>query len=151
MNQEDDNFYTWITEREKYLQTLTTNSIETGVKFLFTTNSGGAVSILTYLGAIAKNPNNFLILKTSLAFFFIGVLLIGIYHAYVAESYGKIFWDFNKLSKFYILGKIERDEYIKQVEQQAMKYKNHIARIIAYSSFLCFIIGASFGTIGIIT
>lgn len=140
----------WMEEREKNLQALTMSAAESGIKFLFTTNSGGVVSILTYLGAIAQNPDDQILLKTSLAFFFIGLVLIGVYRAYIAESFGKIFWDFNKLTKSYLLEEIEWQEYIRQAEEQVLKHKNQIARAIVYSSFICFLLGAGFGIYGLI-
>ena len=140
----------WIVAREKQLQTLTVNSVESGIKFLFATNAGGVVSVLTYLGAIVQNSNDQPLLKTSLAFFFIGLVFIGIYRAYTAEIHGKIFWDFNKLTKSYVLGEMEWPAYIKSAEEQALKHKNQIARILVYSSFVCFLVGAAFGTFGLI-
>lgn len=140
----------WITDREKQLQSLTTNSVESGVKFLFAINSGGVVSILTYLGAIAENPGDQTLFKTSLAFFFVGLVMIGIYRAYCAEMHGKIFWGFNKLTKSYLIGEIKWSEYVRLAEEQVLKHKNHIARIIVYSSFINFLFGAGFGIYGLV-
>jgi hypothetical protein len=140
----------WIVEREKQLQSLTVNSVESGIKFLFATNAGGVVSILTYLGAIVQNSSDQPLLKTSLAFFFIGLIFIGIYRAFTAEIHGKVFWDFNKLTKSYVLGEMEWATYIKSAEEQVLKHKNQIARIFVYTSFVCFLLGASFGILGLI-
>ena len=87
---------------------------------------------------------------TSLAFFFLGLVLIGVYRAYIAESFGKIFWDFNKLTKSYLLEEIEWQEYIRQAEEQVLKHNNQIARVIVYLSFICFLLGAGFGIYGLI-
>lgn len=141
----------WILGREKHLQEITVNASENAIKFLFATNSGGAVSVLTYLGAIAQNNDNQIIFKTSLAIFFLGIILIGIFRTYVAEMYGDLFWGFNKLTKSYILEEINWSEYVNKSEDQALKHKNNIARIIVYASFVCFILGSIAGVIGLVT
>jgi hypothetical protein len=48
----------FIENRELQLQRITTESGESSLKFLFTANAGGAISVLTYLGAISQQPPN---------------------------------------------------------------------------------------------
>lgn len=141
----------WIVERAKHLQTITGTATESGLQFLFITNTGGAASVLAYLGAIAAKNEDLLIFKTSLAFFFIGIILVGVFRAFVAEMYGKIFWEFNSLTKKYLLEEMEWVQYVKEAEEQALKHKNHIARILVYFSFLCFIFGSTLGVIGLVS
>lgn len=140
----------WIMERGKYLQSITTTAVESGLQFLFITNTGGAASSLAYLGAIAQKNENLLIFKTSLAFFFVGIILVGLFRAYVAELYGKIFWDFNNLTKNFMEEKMEWSVYVYEAENQALKHKNNIGRIMVYFSFLCFISGSIFGVVGLL-
>src|SRR3954465_16016179 len=92
----------WIVERAKYLQTIVGTATESGIQFLFVTNTGGAASVLAYLGAIAQKNEDLIMFKTSLAMFFVGIILVGVFRAFIAEMYGKIFWDFNSLTKKYL-------------------------------------------------
>ena len=59
----------FIEQREKQLQSITVNAVESGLKFLFTSNAGGAIAVLTYLGAIASHADQIQTLKISLAYF----------------------------------------------------------------------------------
>ena len=140
----------WIMERGKHLQSITITAVENGLQFLFITNTGGAASALAYLGAVAQKDEDLLIFKTSLAFFFVGIILVGIFRAYVAELYGKIFWEFNNLTKRYMQEEMEWSAYVYEAENQALKRKNNIGRIFVYSSFICFFLGSIFGVFGLL-
>jgi hypothetical protein len=140
----------WMMERGKHLQFTTTTAVESGLQFLFITNTGGAASALAYLGAIAQKNEDLLIFKTSLAFFFVGIILVGLFRAYMVEVYGKIFWDFNSLTKRFMEEEMEWEAYVYEAENQALKYKNNIGRIMAYFSFFCFILGSIFGVVGLL-
>ena len=137
----------FIEHREKQLQNITVSAAETGVKYLFTTNAGGAIAILTYLGAIATNPNPAQTLKISLVLFFFGVILIGIYHVLLVETYGNIFKKFQESTKNYFADKKEWDEYFSEI--QAHVKPNNIPRILLYTSFGCFIFGCVFGALSL--
>lgn len=140
----------WIMERGKHLQSITITAVESGLQFLFITNTGGAASALAYLGAVAQKDEDLLIFKTSLAFFFVGIILVGIFRAYVAELYGRIFWDFNNLTKRFMQEKMEWKTYVYEAEMQALKHKNNIGRIFVYFSFFCFFLGSIFGVLGLL-
>ena len=140
----------WIMERGKHLQSITITAVESGLQFLFITNTGGAASALAYLGAVAQKDEDLLIFKTSLAFFFVGIILVGIFRAYVAELYGRIFWDFNNLTKRFMQEKMEWKTYVYEAEMQALKHKNNIGRVFVYSSFSCFFLGSIFGVLGLL-
>ena len=140
----------WIMERGKHLQSITITAVENGLQFLFITNTGGAASALAYLGAVAQKDEDLLIFKTALAFFFVGIILVGIFRAYVAELYGRIFWDFNNLTKRLMLEEMEWNKYVYEAEMQALKHKNNIGRIFVYFSFFCFFLGSVFGVLGLL-
>ncbi len=137
----------FIEHREKQLQAITVSAAETGVKFLFTTNAGGAIAILAYLGAIATNPNLVQTLKISLVLFFLGVILVGINHVLLVETYGSIFKKFQESTKNYFADKNEWDDYFSEI--QAHVKPNNIPRILLYSSFGCFIFGCVFGALSL--
>ena len=46
----------FIEQRDKQLQTITVEAAESAIKYLFTVNAGGAIAVLTYLGAISSAP-----------------------------------------------------------------------------------------------
>ena len=45
----------FIEHREKQLQSVTMSAAEAGIKYLFAINAGGAIAVLTYMGAIATD------------------------------------------------------------------------------------------------
>ena len=137
----------FIDQREKQLQSITVSAAESGVKFLFTTNAGGAIAVLTYLGAIASTTNQTQVLKYSLAMFFVGIILVGIYRAYLAETYGKMFKIFQKKTANYFTNEKEWEIYISEIQEDVeILRKSQIARIFVYGSFVCFILGSTIGT-----
>lgn len=136
----------FIESRERQLQTITTESVDKSLTFLFSANAGSAVALLAFLGAVSTNPTagEF---KVALAMFFLGVLFVGIFRAYVTEIYGSLFWKFKKSVDNYFQEKQEWEDFFKEISAQVVK--NNIPRIFVYSSFLCFILGCIFGVIGL--
>ena len=139
----------FIDQREKQLQTITVSSIETAVKFLFTTNAGGAVAVLAYLGAISSNPDQLDSLKYSLALFFLGVIFIGILRMSVVHVYSGIFKKFQVSTKSYFSQQREWEDFYSEIEQQVKPSK--IPYILGYASFGCFLLGSITGTVGLLT
>ena len=45
----------FIEHREKQLQSVTMSAAEAGIKYLLAINAGGAIAVLTYMGAIATD------------------------------------------------------------------------------------------------
>ena len=136
----------FIENRELQLQRVTTESGESSLKFLFTANAGGAVSILAYLGAIAQQPHN-VGFKVALAMFFVGIIFVGIYRAFITETYGALFWKYKKSVEKYYNERLEWENFQKEIEAQVKK--NNIPRIFVYTSFACFILGSIIGVISL--
>ena len=137
----------FIEQREKQLQSITVTAVESGVRFLFTTNAGGAIAVLTYLGAIASNANQTQTLKSSLAYFFLGIILVGLYRAFLAETYGKMFKNFQLQTANYFSSEKEWESYISEIKAEVETLrKSQVGRILIYGSFLCFVLGSAIGT-----
>ena len=139
----------FIESREKQLQSLSTTANETAIKYLFTTNAGGAIGVLAFLGAIAEKPVEMNILKYSLALFFIGIILVGIYKAFLVHVFGGIFKEYRVSVKNYFSEEKEWNVFLREIEAQ-VKLNNIPYYILGYSSFFCFIAGSVLGVLGII-
>jgi len=134
----------FIENRELQLQRITTESGESSLKFLFTANAGGAISVLTYLGAISQQPAN-IGFKAALALFFMGIILVGIYRFFITETYGALFWEYKENVEKYFKESLEWEDFQKAIEVK----KNNIPRIFIYSSFVCFILGSIIGVVNL--
>jgi hypothetical protein len=137
----------FIDLREKQLQTVTVSAVESAVKFLFTTNAGGAVSVLAYLGAVASNPTDQLMPKISLALFFLGIIFVGIYHACLVHVYSGIFKKYQASVKRYFAERLEWEAFFNEITSQVKP--SVIPYVLAYLSFGCFVLGSLLGTLGI--
>ncbi|MDN4502512.1 hypothetical protein QX776_08865 [Alteromonadaceae bacterium BrNp21-10] len=136
----------FIENRERQLQSVTTESVDKSLTFLFSANAGSAVAILAYLGAISSKPD-VIEFKVALAMFFLGVMLIGIFRVFVTEMYGSLFWAFKKSTENYFEEKQEWEDFYSEINAQVVK--NNIPRIFVYSSFACFFLGCIFGVLGL--
>lgn len=136
----------FIENRELQLQSITTESVEKSLTFLFSVNAGSAVALLAFLGTVSSNPNA-VEFKVALAMFFWGVMFIGIFRAYATETYGSLFWKYKESTENYLQGKQEWEDFYKEVSTQVIK--NNIPRIFVYTSFGCFILGCVFGVLGL--
>jgi len=139
----------FIDTREKQLQSLCMEANETAMKFLFTTNAGGAVALLAYLGTRTEVLSNQTLLSSSIAFFFLGVLCIGVLRAYAVHIYKNIFMKFGKSSKTYFVEERDWDEFIVEIESQINPSK--IPYIFGYAAFVCFLIGALLAAKGLLS
>ena len=136
----------FIENRERQLQSITTESVDKSLTFLFSANAGSAVALLAYLGAIASNSSA-IEFKVALAMFFLGVMFIGIFRAFVTEMYGSLFWKYKKSVENYYEEKQEWEDFYREVKAQVVK--NNIPRIFVYTSFGCFVLGCIFGVVGL--
>jgi hypothetical protein len=136
----------FIESRERQLQSITSESVDKSLAYLFTVNSGSAVALLAYMGAISSKPNA-IEFKIALAMFFVGVLFIGVFRAYVTEAYSSLFWKYKKSVDEYFAEKKDWDSFYEEINSQVVK--NNIGRIFVYTSFVCFFLGCIFGVMGL--
>ena len=136
-----------INNRWSQLYSLSKDSGESAIKYLFTTNAGGAVAVLTYLGAIASNGESQLLAKLALAIFFIGIISVGVYKAYMVHNFESLFSHYQQLVSEYYDEKIGWGALIKSDETKVGK---PIAPyIFGYISFFSFIIGSIVAACGV--
>lgn len=138
----------FIEHREKQLQAATAEAADSAIKYLFTVNAGGAIAVLTYLGAISKGPDVALSLKIALMLFFAGVVIVGIYKAFVVHIRSGIFFHFQRITKQYFNEQKDWDIYF--AEMEARVKPNILPYVIGYSSFACFLSGFVFGVVGML-
>lgn len=119
---------------------------ERAYKYLFLTNSGGAIAMLSFLGAYDK-ALNLVSTKIALFLFVVGVFLVGI-------STAKTFHYSSRLLKEYKLGaeefyndKVSWDHLIEEDEKRVnVSFMDYA---IPYASFACFVGGSIAGAIAL--
>jgi hypothetical protein len=138
----------FINSRWTQLHGLAKETGDAAVKYLFTTNSGGAVAVLAYLGSLATKGPTPLSAKISLIFFFAGIVFIGAYKAYMVHNHEGLYDHYKILVSQYYEGKIGWGALTKSDET---KVGNSMAPyIFGYLSFACFIGGCISGAVGIL-
>ena len=133
----------FINNRWAQLHNLSKESGESAIKYLFATNAGGAVAILAYLGSISSNGASPLSAKITLILFFIGILFVGLYKAYMVHAHENLFDHYQNLVDEYYDSKIGWDALTKSDETKVGSSK--VPYILGYISFGCFIAGSALG------
>lgn len=117
------------------------------LKYLFLTNSGGAIATLSFLGASSSKAMNLVGTKIALFLFVFGVFLAG-----VATT--KIFHRMSRLLKEYKLG-VEHFyndkvswEYLIEEDKKRSK-ASFMDYALPYTSFACFVGGSIAGAIAL--
>jgi hypothetical protein len=135
-----------INQRWKQLYELEKEWSERALKYLFLTNSGGAIATLSFLGA-SPSSINMCYTKLALSLFILGVVLVGI-------STAKTFHHMSDISKawkadvdHYYSDKVTWDYLYAQDKLRAVPSKWDYA--IPYASFGCFIFGCILGAINL--
>ncbi len=139
-----------INKRASQLYDLTKEFGLTGVKYLFYTNAGGAVAVLSFIGT--ANPNNHLGVFTyiSLGCFTAGVIfLLSLFIELTLKS-DYLLADWHKSTISYINNETSTwNEIIKKVSK--VKNISWWERMLALVSFICFIIGCIIGVIALLS
>ena|SRR5208282_4972055 len=119
---------------------------ERAIKYLLLTNSGGAVTVLSFMGASKEVRNSFWP-SISLVSFVIGVVLIGFYNAKGYYYIAKLFASWKSNVGIYFAQKITWDDLIANDEK--LSKPSVLAHILAWMSFVSFIFGCISGAIGL--
>lgn len=136
-----------INNRWSQLYSLSKDSGESVIKYLFATNAGGAIAVLTYLGAIASNGEAQLLVKLSVVIFFIGIIFVGIYKAYMVHSFESLFAHYQLLVSEYYDDKIGWGALT--ISDEIKVGKPIAPYIFGYISFFSFIIGSIVAACGV--
>lgn len=137
-----------ISSRWGQLHALSKETGESAIKYLFTTNAGGAVAVLAYLGSVSGNGVPAFSAKVALVFFFSGLLLVGLYKAYMVHDHEGLFDHYKALIKEYYEGKISWDTLLKADEIKVGNSK--VPYILGYLAFGSFVGGCVSGAAGIL-
>lgn len=93
-------FYTRIETETRLLNDQSLRALESGIRYLFLVNAGGAVAVLSFLAANKANREAGPLV--ALGCFSLGLVFVGVLHAYRAAYFGRrwrTWWD--ELSRFF--------------------------------------------------
>ena len=136
----------YINRRWSQLCALEKEWAERATKYLLATNSGGAVAVLSFLGASAK-ARSLTGPAIALVLFLLGVVLVGIFNAYQYHRISNLFYGWKKDSENYFANKISWDLLIEEDEKRTKP--SRLAYCLCYGAFLSFIVGCICGAIAI--
>lgn len=128
----------YINKRWEQLYTVQDDWGSEAIKYLLFVNSGAAAAILAFLGAIAK-ARDVVWPKASLAFFAVGIVLIGLLHAFRHYRVTQLFKKWRESANEYYTDQKEWDQVVAEDVERSRKLDWSLP--MAYLSFACFIIG----------
>jgi len=137
-----------MNDRWGQLHALTKETGESAIKYLFTSNAGGAVAVLAYLGSISNNGAPALSAKIALVFFFCGLLFVGFYKAYMVHDHEGLFEHYKNLVGEYYENKIGWGALIKSDDTKVGN--SNVPYFLGYISFGSFIGGCISGAFGVL-
>jgi len=136
----------YIDRRWKQLYDLEKERADQAIKYLLLTNSGGAVTVLSFMGASEKARGSFGPFF-SLLCFVVGVILIGVFNIIQYYHMAKLFAFWKRDSEKYFESP---DEWKNIIQSDNKRSKTSIwAHIVAHGSFAAFLSGCFFGTISL--
>lgn len=138
----------YINSRWEQLHALSKETGDSAIKYLFTVNAGGAVAVLAYLGAVSGASPAALSAKIALVLFFIGLLFVGFYKAYMVHNHEGLFDHYKSIVGDYYECKTGWGELIKSDETKVGS--PIIPYIFGYVSFGSFVGGCISGAIGVL-
>jgi hypothetical protein len=137
----------FINNRWRQLYELEKESGQTALQFLFLTNAGGAVATLAFIGAIGAGKIG-IGAKLALAFFVVGVILLGVSRAKQFHHMSGLFKHWKSLVAAYFSDKTTYDYILGEDNKKAVD--DICDYVFPYASFGCFIIGSIVGFISLI-
>ena len=104
--------FEYIHARSSFLTNLLMLQIERVLKYLFLTNSGGAIAILSFMGA-SESVRSMSGPKWALGCFVIGVILVGVLYAYQLHHSARLNSEWKKDVNCYLSKSIDWNALIK--------------------------------------
>jgi len=133
-----------INQRWGQLYNLSTEWANRCTKQLFLVNSGGAIAMLSFIGARHQvHP----LVVWGLALMLLGLVLVGILTARVYHHMSYLFNAWKKDVKEYFVGRITYDKLLQDDEGRAQE--NIIDYLLGYGSLSCFVLGIALGIRGL--
>jgi len=136
-----EGFHQRINDRWGQLHALEKDWAERAMKYLFLTNSGGAIATLSFIGA--EKGQVILGTKIALFLFVSGIVLVGISTAKTFHHMSTLFEEYRSSVNNYFNDKITYSELTEADESRAKD--DYWDYIIPYTSFACFVIGCGLG------
>lgn len=137
-----------IQSRWGQLYELSKDSGDSAIRYLFTTNAGGAVGVLAYLGSVADKGGSPLSAKMALIFFFTGLLFVGFYRIYMVHHHESLFEHYKGLVCEYHEGDIDWKALLESDDKRVGS--SIVPYVLGYFSFFGFVLGCIAGAIGIL-
>lgn len=131
-----------LNQRWRQLYELDKEWGEKAFKYLFLTNSGGAIATLSFLGA-AKDLSYLPCLKLALVAFVLGVVLVGASIARTYHNISSLFKHYRNDANNFIKDSVSWEFLIAEDENRAKP--SVWMYIFPYLSFICFIVGSITG------
>ena len=135
----------YINVRWGQLNELTRDWTDKAVKYLFVSNSGGAIATLSYIGNRQKAG---FLLTTTLILFLAGVVLVGLFTSLFYHYIEGLFLKWMSDVKSYLSNNLKYEDLLTKDEKRASP--KWWLYILAYASFGCFIIGIITGSINLL-
>jgi len=135
----------YIEQRWEQLNGLEKEWGERSLKYLMLTNSGGAIAVLSFIGASKASG---LSVKVSLILFVIGVILVGISTAKQFFYMSGLLKGWKKDVQRFYNDEVDWNDLLNQDEER-VKVK-WVVYAIPFASFACFIIGSIAGGLGLL-
>jgi uncharacterized membrane protein len=134
----------YINRRWKQLYDLEKERADQAIKYPFLINSGGAVTVLSFMGASEK-VRTALGPILGLSCFVVGIILIGVFNIIQYYHMAKLFTAWKSDSEKYFENPAEWTNIIKNDKERS---KPRIwAHIVAHGSFVMFVVGCIIGVI----
>ena len=119
---------------------------ERALKYLFMTNSGGAIATLGFLGA-APNAVNIFWAKLSLTGFALGVFFVGVATARIYHFMARLFRSWKSDAHLYYSGRKAWDSMVRDDEERSQGgFSDYV---FPYLSFFFFVAGSALGAVGL--
>lgn len=115
---------------------------ENAAKYLFLTNAGGAVAVLSFLGA-SKDLRGNCCLALALLAFAVGVILLGAFRAHLVHKSADTYVGWAKDADLFVTNQLTWEKLIENHERRAAI--GAWGYIFGYASFTCFILGVVCG------
>lgn len=136
-----------IDRRWSQLYGLSKDSAETVIKYLFLTNSGAAIAVLSFIGT-SERVRAMAGPKIAMGFFGLGVVLIGALHAIRLHRFEALFVEWRNDVQSFFRGDMGINTLYSMDDKRAKPWT--LPYVVGYASFACFIIGAFIGFCGIL-
>jgi hypothetical protein len=142
-----NNQINFINQRWKQLYDLEKEWSDNAIKYLFLTNSGGAVAVLSYMGSAGTLFR--LSMAIALCSFLLGLIIVGWVNSLIYQDMKNLFNEWKTDTNKYFTDQIEWETLLKNDENRS---KDNVWAIrCAYISFICFIAGVVIGLISFFT